>query len=204
MAHDDRDERKSNDENEGSWWSRWSILPEQIRVDTRHAMWGGILGAVTGLAGAWLVGEASGAEARLLLETTLPSLRSFCGTVVLALGNILALMLTLLSLSSSLEAELDWTHYQRVKQVAWITTIVLIVAILVYLILNVPLAESDSSGGAKETANWSTIYYSTLGLSSLLGGALIAIVLMLYNTVRDLIPLLSPDAPGESPISRSE
>lgn len=168
----------------------WSLISEEVRVDAQRAALGGILAAAAALTGAWLVGEASGAEARFLLETSLPSTRSFCGTVTLALGNILALMLTLLGLSATTDVELERAHYQRIKQIAWIDMVVLIVAVLVYLLLNVPLGQSEQATQAP--GPWfATLYYATLAVSSFLGGALIAIVLMLYNAVRDVIRIIA-------------
>lgn len=165
----------------------WTMDLEAVKVDLRRAAIGGVLAAAVALIGGWLVGEVSGAEARILLETSLSSTRSFAGTVTLALGNILALMLTLLSLSTSAEIDLKWTHYRRVKQIAWLVSIVLTASILIYLLLNVPLSQSDAASSSATGFGHATLYYVTLVLSSMMAGALITIVLMLYNTVRDII-----------------
>jgi uncharacterized membrane protein YozB (DUF420 family) len=176
------------------------IVPERVRVDAKRALIGGGLAAGVTLLGAWLVGEASGAEARILLETALPRARTFCGTVTIALGNVLALMLTLLSLSTGADVDLKWGHYQRVKQVAFIDAFTLIAAVLIYLLLNIPLTDADAAQGSN---GWyAGLYYAVLALTSLLGGALISVVLMLYNTVRDLIRAVGPDR--ESTLVRQE
>lgn len=169
----------------------WRSLPKQERVDMWRSAYGGVSAAIVMLVAAWLVGRASGAEARFLLESLLPATRSFCGTMTLALGNILALMLTLLSLSASTDIDLKWAYYQRIKLIALIVTIVLIGAVLVYLMLNVPLSQSDTAKGT-EGPWYAVMYYTTLLLASLLGGAFIAIALMLYSTVRDVIRAVSP------------
>lgn len=179
---------------------RETLGPDAIKVDAKRAAIGGALAAAVALIGMWLVGEASGAEARILLETSLPSTRSFCGTLTLALGNILALMLTLLSLSTGTDIELKWAHYQRVKQIALIDTVVLVGAVLIYLLLNVPLGEAEAAEGPRPP--FAALYYGTLVASSLLAGALIAIALMLYNAVRDIIHAVGPQQ--ESPVTRSE
>ncbi len=144
------------------------------------------------LIGGWFVGETTGAEARILLETSLTTTRSFAGTVTLALGNILALMLTLLSLSTSTEIDLKWSHYQRVNQIAWIVSIVLTASILIYLLINVPLSEADKASASSDTTGfrYATLYYVSLVLSSMMAGALITVVLMLYNTIRDIIQVI--------------
>lgn len=176
-------------ENEKSFIEKISPEPKSIKVDLRRALIGGAIATFIILSGSWLAGFASGREAFHLFKTTLPSTRSFCGTMSLALGNILALMLTLLSLSASMKIKIKWEHYQRVRQVAWFVTVTLIMTILVYLILNIPIVESDKN----LRAYYTIIYYSTLGFSGILGGAFVTVVLLLYNTIRDMIGMLDPD-----------
>lgn len=160
----------------------------QVNKDLKRAFIGGGLAAAFTLAGAMTVGFASGGEAYQLLQTALPAVRSFCGTVILAMGNILALMLTLISLSASTDIDLKWSHYHRVQQIAWADTVTLIGAILIYLLLNIPLNESEPPSIA-----WFTgFYYATLVLSSILGGAIITIILMLFSAVKDLIHVIGP------------
>ncbi|HEX6982728.1 MAG TPA: hypothetical protein VF181_08195 [Balneolaceae bacterium] len=164
----------------------------QVKADAKRALIGGGLTALATFAGAWMVGEVSGGEAHLLLQVALSTTRSFCGTVTLATGNILALMLTLLGLSTSSGIDLKWTHYQRIKQIAWADTITLVGAILIYLLLNFPLEESDPK---TDPADWLTsFYYATLVLASILGGAVITVILMLYNAIKDMIMAMSPRA----------
>lgn len=171
---------------------------EALKADGRRAAIGGFLAALTILGGSWMSGQTSGSEAQYLLETVLPSVRSFSGTLMLALGTILALMLTLLGLSASADIDLKWFHYQRIKQIALVDMVTFIVAVLVYLLLNVPIQETDSG-----TSVWFyNIYYATLIISSLLAGAIITIVLMLYNAIRNIIHALGPQK--ESFITRTE
>jgi energy-converting hydrogenase Eha subunit A len=179
-----------SEENDRSFLDKMSPNMESVQVDLRRALIGGSVSAIVILVGGWLAGFASGSEAFDLFKTALPSTRSFAGTLSLALGNILALMLTLLSLSASMDIDIKWVHYQRVRQISWGVTVTLIITVLVYLLLNIPIVESD-----KNLKNWYTaIYYSTLVFSALLGGAFITIILLLYNTVRDMIGMLDPES----------
>jgi hypothetical protein len=160
-----------------------------IKVDLKRAVFGGSVSFIVILIGGGLVGFASGSEAHQMLELVLPNTRSFSSTLLLALGNILALMLTLLSLSSSMEVEMKWAHYQRVKQIAWGVTVVLIVTVFMSLLMNIPIVEADKADG-----EWYVyIYYTILVFSSVLGGAFITIALLLFNTVRDMIGVLDPN-----------
>ncbi len=161
---------------------------QNYRSDAQNAVIGGVLAAIIISGGSWMIGQVSTGEILYLLEITMPNVRSFCGTVVLATGTILALMLTLLGLSTSTDIDLTYYHYQRVKEIARIDTITFIVAVLLYLLLNVPVEETD-----KVTANFFfTLYYATLVISSALAGAIITVILMLYNTIKDIINVLGP------------
>lgn len=81
--------------------------------------------------------------------------------------------------------------------------VTLIAAVLIYLVLNFPLADADAAQQAGYTRWYAGVYYVVLALVSLLGGALISVVLMLYNAVRDVIQALGPDR-DESSFVRSE
>lgn len=157
-----------------------------VKVDLRKALLGGGIAAGIAIAGIWLVGRLSGAEARVLTETTLPRLHVLCNTVILASATILALMLTLLGLSTGSETKLKPVHYKRIQQLSLLDASVFVAAMLIFLILNIPIMDAE-----KVPVNWfSTIYYVSVVAAALLGGALVSTVMMLYNTVRDLIAVV--------------
>lgn len=161
---------------------------ETLKADARRAVIGGCLAALTIMGASWMMGQISGSEARYLLEAVLPSVRAFSGTMMLALITVLALMLTLLGLSTSTDTQLEWVHYQRIKQIALVDMVSFIAAVLFYLLLNVPVQETDSG-----TLEWFYfLYYAALIISSLLAGAVITVVLMLYNAVHNIIKSISP------------
>ena len=167
--------------------SNWTI---DLEVDLRRALSGGILGALVTAIGAYVVGHLSGAEAKLLMETTLPRTQSLAGTIILASATILALMLTLLGVSTGADSDIKPGHYQRVRQIAFFDAIVFSFAMVINLILNVPFVESNEV----PTQWYNVIYYVSLGAASLMGGALISIVVMIYNTVSDVIQLVGVDS----------
>lgn len=161
----------------------------EVNADLRRALVGGLLAALVTAGGAWAVGHLSNAEARLLMEAALPRMQSLAGTVLLASATILALMLTVLGISRSTETSLKAEHYRRVRRIAFLDAAVFVFAMVVSLILNVPLVESE-----KVTPRWyNAIYYAALGGASLMGGALISVVLMIYQTVRNVIEVVEPD-----------
>ena len=153
---------------------------------SKKAMAGGVVSAIVIGLGAFLVGNVSGYEAKQLLEASLDGVTTLCNTVVLASATILALLLTLLSISAGSESKLKKEHYLNVKRVAKLDTIVFVIAMTSFALLNVPIVESDDV-----PAQWYiTFYYVSLGISAVLGGVIISVVLMLYNTVRNIINIV--------------
>ncbi|HDZ13438.1 MAG TPA: hypothetical protein ENH60_00890, partial [Pricia sp.] len=128
----------------------------------------------------------SGYEAKVLIKNSVDGLNTLCNTIALASATILALLLTLLSLSSSTQSKLKEKHYHHVMQIARIDTGVFIASVMAFLLLNLPITESDTV-----PENWfATVYYVSLGISSVLSAALIVVVLMLYNTVVNIIKIV--------------
>lgn len=157
--------------------------------DSRQVLLASIVAGGIGLTGMLLVNAGSGSEARFLLEAMMPSVRFLCSAVMTASATILALMLTLISFSSAQDRRLKKTHYDRVRQIALVDTGTFAAAIILLLIISVPLAEA-----AEIPAGWySVVYYITVVYAAALGGALIAIVLMLYHAITDLIGVIHPD-----------
>lgn len=168
---------------EKEWLSE--INPD-IAVDLRKAVLGGALAVVVAVAGSTVVGNLYGAEGRLLLEAMLPTTRFLCSAMMTATATILALMLTMLSLSSNSSNQIHSSHYERVQQIALLDMVAFVGATLLLLVLNIPLEESDSIS----TEWYSTTYYIVLTYTSVLGGMLISIVMMLYAAIRDMISVV--------------
>lgn len=157
-----------------------------ISIYTKRAILGGVLSLLVITAGTFLLGHLSGYEAKVLIKNSIDGLNTLCNTIALASATILALLLTLLSLSSSSSSKLKEEHYRHVLLIAKVDTIVFIAAVMAFLFLNLPITESDSV-----PHNWfSTIYYISLAISSILSSALIVVVLMLYNTVSNIIKIV--------------
>ncbi|WP_419213816.1 hypothetical protein ACNR9Q_06580 [Maribacter sp. X9] len=153
---------------------------------TKRAILGGFISlAIIGL-GTYLLGNLSGYEAKILIKSSLTGLNTLCNTIVLASATILALMLTLLGVSSGTESNLKDDHYLHIMQIAKLDTVIFIASLLFFLLFNLPVTESDNI-----PSNWFTIiYYITLGVSTLLSSALVVVVLMLYNTIINIIKIV--------------
>jgi len=153
---------------------------------TKRAIVGGAIAlCIIGL-GTYMLGNLSGYEAKELIKASIAGLNTLCNTIVLASATILALMLTLLGVSSDTSSNLKDDHYKHIMQIAKIDTVVFISSLLFFLIFNLPVTESDNI-----PENWfSIIYYITLGVSTVLSSALIVVVLMLYNTIVNIIKIV--------------
>ena len=149
----------------------------------KRALIGGVIAAIfTGL-GAFALGSLSGYEAKELIKSSLSGFIMLSNTIVLASATILALLLTLVSVSSGSKSKLDNKHYKHVILIAKLDTVVFVAAMIIFQFFNLPVTEADNVPN-----NWYTyIYYSTLIISSILSGGLITVVLMLYNAVTNII-----------------
>lgn len=153
---------------------------------TKRAILGGTICMIIILLGTLLLGRLSGYEAKVLIKNSLDGLNTLCNTIALASATILALLLTLLSLSSNSKSRLKRDHYMHVLQIAKLDTIVFIAAVITFLIFNLPITESKNVPN-----DWfNNLYYFSLAISSLLSAALIVVVLMLYNTVVNIIKIV--------------
>lgn len=161
---------------------------KNFAVDTKRAAAGGLIAALLIFFGTFGVGQVSNVEAFTLIQAMLPSTRFLCSAVMTASATILALMLTLLSFSHQAEQTLRPTHYQRIKQVARLDSIVFIAATFLLVFINIPVQESR-----EVLRGWySVLYFALLVYSARVGGLLISIVLMLYNATGDLIIVAHP------------
>ncbi|MFC0605335.1 hypothetical protein [Winogradskyella pulchriflava] len=158
----------------------------KLTTYNKRAVFGGVISAVVIGLGAYGLGNISGYEAKSLITSSLPGINALCNTIVLASATILALLLTLLSISSSTKSQLKDEHYKHVLLIAKIDTIVFVTAMIVFQLMNIPVTEADNVPNSW----YSIIYYISLALSAILSGGLISVVLMLYNTVVSIIKIV--------------
>lgn len=153
---------------------------------TKRALVAGIISLLFLLLGTILLGKLSGYEAKELIKHSLSGMNTLCNTIALASATILALLLTLLSFSTNSKSKLHKDHYKHVLQIAKLDTFVFVASVVSFLLFNLPITESDHV-----PSNWfNFVYYSSLAISSMLSAALIVVVIMLYNTVADLIKIV--------------
>jgi len=139
-----------------------------------------------GLTGTLLIGEITGYEAEQSLQRTLPNINMLCNTIILASATILALLLTLLGFSSSIEAKLKEAFYQRVEQLAFFVSSTFVITMVIFLLLNFPASNADGL----PSLWFQSVYYITIVCSALVGGMIVGVIVLLYETVADLTEIV--------------
>lgn len=162
-----------------------------FNYEVRKAIVGGAIATLISLGGSFALGRVSGYEAKALIESSVPSFTTLCNTSILASATILALLLTALGVSRNSKQNIKSLFYQRIRRVAQFDLVLFITSMIVLLFLNIPIAKSEEI-----PSSWfDNVYLATLVTSSIIGGMLITVMLMLYSSVSDLIVIfgMHPD-----------
>jgi len=154
--------------------------------ENRKAIYGGITATLFTGMGVFLLGQVSGYEAKQLITTSHEGLNMLCNTIILASATILTLLLTLLGISTGTESKLKNDHYYQVLDIAKIDTILLVGALIMFQLFNIPINKADNI-----PLTWyNSIYWLSLICSSILSGMMITVVLMLYATLTNIIHIV--------------
>jgi len=149
----------------------------------RLSITGGLITALFTGAGALLIGNLSGYEAKQLLGSSLSGFNMLCNTIILACATILALLLTLISVSATMDSEFHKGHYRSLQSIARLDAILLVLTLIMFQFFKLPIIESDQVPN-----QWFVgIYWGVILSSSLVSGLMVAVVVMLYQTVSHLI-----------------
>lgn len=152
------------------------------RQDLRWAAMGGVAAGAVGFGSMAIIGTASSYEARRLLEAVLPTVRFAASAYVAGGATILALMLTLITFSISHDLEFRESHYRRIRDIAALTTAVIVGSVVLLMFLSFPLGEADVDQG------WYLwVFYAVLLGGAVAGGVFIAVILMLFYAIRGLV-----------------
>ena len=96
-------------------------------------------------------------------------------------------MLTLLSFTATHTDNFTEAHHERIQQISTLNAVLITLSMVLLMILSVPRDEAETF---RRLYAW--IYYGVILLMSLLGGLLIAVVVMLHSTIRGLTHALHP------------
>jgi hypothetical protein len=160
----------------------------ELSTELKGALLGGVVVFIGLLGGVILVGNVGDFQALRLIEATLPTARFLAASGVGAGMTVLALMLTLIGITSSSDLNFSEEHFRRIRNVNFLALAVIVVSVLVLVVLAIPIEEVDGL-----SSYYSVLYYTLAAMVSLLGGLVIATSLMIGGTVNGLVELARPD-----------
>ncbi|MEH6704653.1 MAG: hypothetical protein V7691_07635 [Galbibacter orientalis] len=157
-----------------------------LDVSNKKPIYGGLITFSITALGVFLLGNISGYEAKQLISSSLQGINMLCNTIVLASATILALLLTLLGISTGTKSKLKEAHYRQVISIAKYDSVLFIAALILFQFFNIPITETENV-----PAEWyKYVYWTTLFFSSLISGFMVSIVLMLYETIKNIIDIV--------------
>ena len=113
--------------------------------------------------------------------------RLFSVPMYMAIGCLL-LMLTLLGLTNQTRTDFDDDVYRSISQVAWLSTVSLVGAVILLLMLVLPVGEFD-----KMPDGWYKMMYEVIfALTVFVCALLTATVVRLFMTIRHVISQVTP------------
>lgn len=137
--------------------------------------------------------HVSEAEALENLKEIRPTLRFTASSYISASSTILALMLTLLSFSKDTDQRFKAYHYNRIRWIARFSAACFLGSVVLLLFMNLPFGTSRE----ELKGFYDTLYYILVGYTSLLGGAVVIIMILLYQAARDIILIAHPEEDRE-------
>ena len=130
----------------------------------------------------------SEAEATNLIQSLTQTGLYLGSAIAGASATTLALMLTLLGLTNQTKTDFDSDVYRSISQVAWLSTISLVGAVILLLMLVLPVGEFN-----KMPDGWYRLMYEVIfALTVLVCALLTATVVRLFMTIRRVISQVTP------------
>ncbi|SHI73207.1 hypothetical protein SAMN04488096_10424 [Mesonia phycicola] len=157
-----------------------------MKTYKKRVIIGGCLATLITSVGMLVLDHISGLEAKELIKSSLPRMNTFFNTIVLASGTILTLLLTITNISYGSQTTLKKDFYHRFIHVAKLDALVFIISVITFLLINNPLTQADNI----HIKVYTYLYYSLSIISSLVCGAIVAVIIMLYEAITTLIKII--------------
>jgi hypothetical protein len=143
------------------------------------------------------VGTVGDFRALRLIEATLPTTRFLTSSAIAAGATTLALILTLLSINLTTEIDFSAIHYRRVGYVTSLSIITIVLSTLVLIAVTIPIEEVEEL-----RTYYDVMYYVLAGTTSLVGASVVAMTLLIAETIRGLIKVAHPHAGDDAAMIR--
>lgn len=156
--------------------------------ELKGALIGGTVVSTGLLGGVILVGSIGNFQALRLIEATLPTARFLAGSAMGAGVTVLALMLTLIGITSSSKLIFSELLFRRIRNINFLAIAVILVSVSLLVGLAIPIEEVEELD-----SYYAILYYALAAMVSLLGGLVVATSLMIGGTVIGLVEAARPE-----------
>ncbi|MCD8484042.1 hypothetical protein LRY65_03530 [Candidatus Woesebacteria bacterium] len=129
------------------------------------------------------------AQDPVVLETTLTASRYLNSAVIGGTATVLALLLNLLSIGYTTEKKLDREFYLQMQGIALLSSVALVLAVCALLFTSFPIVESQEL----PRNYFPRIYWSFVGLETVIVGFLIAQISVLLQAMARIIRTVRPE-----------
>lgn len=163
-------------------------------VGARAAAIAGILVGGVVIGSQLLIGTVySGSQARQLVLAMSGPAGTLATAILSGEAAMLALMLTMLGLSRKLDQDLSGSFYVRIQRIALLAILDMVAAIILMLLLSAPIQEASREAEQAGDLQVRLTYYLLMGLTAVVAGLFVAVIVMLYNAIQAVIQAVVPD-----------
>lgn len=154
-----------------------------IQISYRRPVFGGIIFALAMGLTTYTFGEISGFQAWELLATSSSGIITLCYIIIVGSIYILVMLLHLLTVKVLKINHLKLKYYNELLNIARLATLLIISSTIVLLLLNIPFTKTKIFS----YSDYFKIYYTIITVASILAGLFIAIITMIYQSIRNII-----------------
>lgn len=141
----------------------------------------------------------SGSEAIALIEALSRSALFFGTAAATSSATVLALMLTLVGITRRADHDFGGAVYLSVSRISTFATVTLCASVILLLVLSFPIGEFDALPSGWFTGLYIVLYAMVGAISAML----VATILLLFFTIREVIGGLAPDESEDQSSSSS-
>lgn len=165
-----------------------------------YALTGGVIVLLMAVGSWFAIGRIySGSEAIALIEALSQSALFFGTAGATSSATVLALMLTLVGITKRSDHNFGGAVYRSVSHISTLATVTLCASVILLLVLTFPIGEFDAL-----PSGWFTgLYIILYAMVGTISAMLVATILMLFFTIREVIGGIAPDEPEDQSSSSS-
>jgi hypothetical protein len=158
------------------------------RATNNQSNWG-FIGVMTmaliALVGLTVVGGVTDATyAQTVIEAMSPPMQMLAFATITATVTVLVLTLTMLSVMKELERSFSKQFYSLIERIGFLAASGLILGIFLLALLSIPFHDAQTAIADQASI---VVYYLLVFTNALISGLLVALILMLFDSVKSVI-----------------